>query len=286
MQNGKTLLIGVIAFLFFIISFRGCFKSERTVERHTYSSQSAQRPQSQAVPQKSPVDVLIRDLSAEQNFSIILYDMDYDEAKKQYKHQYNVLLEKADTVEAKTTEWLPVSSTFFNQNAENMGMELASKKDGKVSKVAAPAGYSNYVGNEKYGQWKERDGNRFWEFYGKYAFMTSMFRMATFPVGYSTWNDYNSNYYGRRSYYGPTTNGQRMYGTNSSYSKTNTSSAWNKRPTDFKSRVRSQVQRSTPTKSSSASTATQRSSTQQKTTRSSSRYSSSSTRSRGGGSGK
>lgn len=287
MQNGKTLLIGIVAILFFIISFRGCFKSDnRSVDR-SYTSQPAQRSvPKQAAPQKSPVDILIRDLSAEQNFSIILYDMDYDEAKKQYKHQYNVLVEKDDSVQVKKTDWLVVSHAFFNQNAENMGMELASKKDGKLSKVAAPAGYSNYVGNEKYGHWKERDGNRFWEFYGKYTFMSSMFRMAAYPVGYSSWNNYNSNYYGQRSYYGQTTNGQRMYGTNSSYAKANTSSTWNNKPSGFKSRVRSQVQRSTPAKSSTASTSTKRTSTQQKTTRSSSRYSSSSTRSRGGGSGK
>jgi hypothetical protein len=276
MQNGKTLLIGIVAILFFIISFRGCFKSDNRSAERSYSSQQSQK----AVPQKSPVDVLIRDLSAEQNFSIILHDMDYDEAKKQYKHQYNVLVEKDDSVQVKKTDWLIVSSAFFNQNAENMGMELASKKDGKLSKVTAPAGYSNYVGNQKYGQWRERDGNRFWEFYGKYALMSSMFRMAAYPVGYSSWNNYNSNYYGRRSYYGQSTNGQRMYGTNSSYAKANTSSAWNNKPSDFKSRVRSQAQRST------ASTPTKRTTTQQKTTRSSSRYSSSSTRSRGGGSGK
>lgn len=272
MQNGKTFIIGIVAILFFMISFRGCFKSEKMSVERSYTSQPALK--------KSPVDILVRDLSTEQNFSIILYDMDYDEAKNQYKHQYNVLVEKDDSVQVIKTDWLVVSSVFFNQNAENMGMELASKKDGKVSKVAAPAGYSNYVGNEKYGQWKERDGNRFWEFYGKYALMSSMFRMAAYPIGYSSWNNYHSNYYGRRSYYGQTASGQRMYGTNSSYARANTSSTWNNKPSDFKSRVRSRVQRS------AASTVSKRTSTQQKTTRSSSRYSSSSTRSRGGSFGK
>lgn len=285
MQNGKTALIGIVAIIFFLISFRGCFKSDNSSVNRSYTSQSRSSSQ-QVAHQKSPVDILIRDLSAEQNFSIILFDMDYDEATKKYKHQYNVLIEKPDSVHVKKTEWLAVTAAFFNENAENMGMELASKKDGKVSKVAAPAGYSNYVGNEKYGHWRERDGNRFWEFYGKYAFMSSMFRMASYPVGYSSWNNYHSNYYGQRSYYGSTTNGQRMYGTNSSYAKANTSSSWNKKSSDFKSRVRSNVQRSTSTKSSTSARSTQRTATQQKTTRSSSRYSGSSTRSRGGGSGK
>lgn len=283
MQNGKTVIIGIVVIIFFMISFRGCSDNDSRSADRRYSQGTQSSSQQQAAVQKSPVDILIRDLSAEQNFSIILYDMDYDEAKKQYKHQYNVLVESVDSAIVKKTDWLVVSAAFFNQNADNMGMELASKKDGKVSKVAAPAGYSNYVGNEKYGQWKERDGNRFWEFYGKYAFMSSMFRMGMYPVYYSSWNNYHSNYYGRRSYYGQTSNGQRMYGTNSSYTKSNTSSKWNSKPSDFKTRVRNNVQRSTSGKSTAS---TKRTSTQQKTTRSSSRYSSSSTRSRGGSFGK
>lgn len=284
MQNGKTVVIGVVVIIFFMISFRGCSDNDgRAVNRSNSQGSQNSAPQQVAV-QKSPVDILIRDLSAEQNFSIILYDMDYDEGSKKYSHQYNVLVDSDDSVKVKTTDWLLVSAAFFNQNVDNMGMELASKKDGKLNKIVAPAGHSNYVGNEKYGQWRERDGNRFWEFYGKYAFMSSMFRMGMYPVYYSSWNNYHSNYYGRRSYYGQTSNGQRMYGTNSSYQKSNTSSTWNNKPSDFKSRVRNNVQRSTASKSST--TSTKRTSTQQKTTRSSSRYSSSSTRSRGGSFGK
>lgn len=280
MQDGKTLLIGVVAIIFFLISFKGCFKSE---SKSSYSNQH-QTTQTSSKEQtttykKEPIDILIRDLSNEQNFSIILFDMDYEEASNRYKHKYDVLVEKEDSVHVKKTDWLVVSGAFFGKNAENMGMEIASKKDGKLNKIASPAGYSNYVGNEKYGKWKERDGSRFWEFYGKYAFMSSMFRMAMYPAYYSSWNNYNSNYYGRRSYYGSSSNGQRMYGTNSSYSKSNTSSTWNNKSSDFKSRVRNKVQRST-------ATTTKRTTTKPKTTRSSSRYSNSSTRSRGGSFGK
>jgi hypothetical protein len=207
--------------------------------------------------------------------------MDYNEGSNKYKHQYNVLIEKPDSVYVKKSDWVEVSDIFFNANVNNMGMEVASKKDGKLNKSASPPGHSNYVGNEKYGKWRERDGNRFWEFYGKYAFMSSMFRMAMFPVRYSYWNNYHSNYYGRgRSYYGPTSNGRSMYGTNSNYTKSNNNSKWNNKSSDFKSRVRSKVSRSsTASKSRASRSTTSRS-------RNSSRYSGSSTRSRGGGYGK
>ncbi len=275
MQNGKTILILVVASLFLYISFKGCDDSSNRNQQSTNRIQKAKY-------EKTPVDILIRDLSEEKNFSIILFDMDYEEASNKYKHQYQVLIEKPDTVYTKKTDWVAVSTIFFDANAENMGMEIASKKDGVVKKAVAPAGYTNFVGNEKYGQWKERDGNRFWEYYGKYAFMSSMFRMAMFPVRYSYWNNYQSNYYGRgRSYYGPNSNGRNMYGTNSNYTKTNTKSSWNNKPTDFKSRVRSKVSRSATASKSRISR-----SNSAKRTRSSSRYSKSSTRSRGGGFGK
>ncbi len=227
---------------------------------------------------KSPLDIVIRDLSNEMNYSIILHDMDYDDAGKTYKHQYNILIEKSDTVITKITEWYTVSPTFFDTHKENMGMEIVSKKNWKLNKTASPPGYSNYIGNEKYGHWVKRDGNSFWEFYGRYAFMSSMFRMSTFPVRYSYWNDYNRNYYNHgRPYYGTDAYGRSMYGTRSSYSNSNTSSKWNSKPSSFKNRVRQNV---------SKSSSSNKSSVKNKRSRTSSRYSRSSTRSRGGGFGK
>ncbi len=265
MENKKIILIVVVAFLFLYIAFKGSNENN-----YNNSSENLKF-------EKTPVDNIIKELSAEQNFSVILFDMDYLEQNKTYRHKYNVLIEKNDSIHVRNFDWVDVSDTYFNANIDNMGMEIALKKDGKVSKAAAPAGYSNYVGNEKYGQWKQRDGNRFWEFYGKYAFMSSMFRMTMFPVRYSYWNNYHSNYYrSGRSYYGPSINGSNMYGTNSNYTKSNTSSVWNKKPSNFKSSIRSKV---------SQSAAASKRATQQRT-RSSSRYSRSSTRSRGGGYGK
>ncbi len=193
---------------------------------------------------KNPVDILIRDMAELPSFVIILHDMDYDESKDKAMHQYQILTNGKDTVESKITQWFPVSDQFFLDNEDNMGMELASKKDGKVNKTVSPAGYSNYIGNEKYGHWQERNGSSFWEFYGKYAFLSSMFRMTMFPVSYGYYHDYRSNYYRTgRPYYG--SNGRRTYGTRSS---ANRNSKWNTRSSAFKNKVRSRTRQSVTNK--------------------------------------
>jgi len=273
MDNGIAKIIIVVVIGFFVI--KTC--SNRRSNNYEFSNVE----QINNNWEKSPVDNLIRDLSNEQNFSIILMDM--DSRSNGYYHQYQVLIEKPDTVLTKTTDWEKVSDTFFANNINNMGMEIASKKDGTVSKVASPAGYNHYIGNERYGHWVDRGGSSFWEFYGQYAFMSSMFHMMTYPVRRSYYDDYyGGGYYGRRSYYGPS--GSNMYGTQS-YTNTNTgkSSTWGSKPSSFKSQVRSQVSRSSSTSSSRSYSS---GSSYSKQSRSSSRYSGSSSRSRSGGFGK
>jgi hypothetical protein len=135
---------------------------------------------------------------------------------------------------------------MFNKHLNDMGMELASKFDGKVKKETSPAGYSNYVGNERYGSWRTHsDGSRFWEFYGKYAFMSSMFNLATMPIRYSMWNDYHSNYRGHgRTYYGTGSYG-RYYGSNSRYSNNVAKNrTWASKPKTYKEKLRAKVKQS------------------------------------------
>jgi hypothetical protein len=227
--------------------------------------------------EKTPVDVLIQQLSDTRDFSIILNDMNYDESKNQYLHKYQILVPREDTVLSTTTEAMPVSDMFFEKHMNDMGMEIVSKVDGKITRKPAPPGYNHYVGNEKYGQWRQRDGGSFWEFYGKYAFMSSMFNMMSYPVHRSYYNDYRSNYYGSRGYYGPSNNGRNYYGTRSSWNQSRSSTAWNSKPGSFKDRVRSRVKQSASTSRRNLSA---------KRSRSTSRYGSSSYRSRGGGFGK
>jgi len=199
---------------------------------------------------KNPVDILIRDMTDTEAFSIILYDMDVQgNFSKKYFHQYRIIETKGDNTDEVTTEWLQVPEGYFEQNINNMGMEIAAKnEEGKVTKTASPPGYSNYVGNSRYGEWRrDSSGTSFWHFYGQYAFMRSMFNLATFPARRSYYDDYYGGYYGRRPYYGPRNSGVPTYGTNSKYSSQHKSnSSWSKNPrkNSFTNRVNNSVSRS------------------------------------------
>jgi len=165
---------------------------------------------------KSPVDEYITGYADQDNFSIILTDMDVEGTFfKTYKHRYQVVLQKGDEDPVSTTSaWMEVSKEFFWANEKNLGMTLCYKHDGKLEKNVSPPGYQ-YVGNSRYGEWRSHNGNSFWAFYGQYMFMSHMFGMMNRPVYRSHYNSYRGGYYGSRGYYGPTTNGKPMYGTNS-----------------------------------------------------------------------
>lgn len=207
---------------------------------------------------KTPVDDLIKQMSNDQNFSIILYDIEYNSGffSDTYKHKYRVVREKADgTPYSSETDWFKVNRDFFEQNANNMGMEIATKMDGKVTKNAAPPGYNRYVGNSRYGNWRTgSNGMSFWEFYGQYAFMSSMLNLMT-PIYRTSYYDYRDNYRGRHSYYGtPSSRGYYQYGTygRNNYTKTSTLPRVDTKPTGFKNKVNSMVTRSSSSPYSSS----------------------------------
>ncbi len=215
---------------------------------------------------KNYIDEVVRDMPTGRVFSVILHDMDVQgNFMHDYYHQYKIIEEtEPGKPEEELTGWVEVSEDYFNQNVNNMGMELVHRgEDGKVVKSVSPPGYNNYVGNPKYGHWQSSGGHSFWAFYGQYAFMSSMFNLMTYPVRRSYYDDYRGGYYGRRPYYGPTVGGSPYYGTNSPYTRsTRPNSTWSRNTSTFKNRVAS------------------------RTSRSSSRYGGSRSRSRGGGFGK
>ena len=178
---------------------------------------------------KTPIDILIRDMENETTFEIMLYDMEEGGWFSDYKHQYTIIREKDSIVlndstqvpevakvpYKKKTEWYVITKEFYNKNLDNMGMTLASKnEDGEISKVPAPAGYNRYVGNRSYGHWN----GGFWQFYGQYMFMSTMFHLMS-PISYGGYNNYRSSYAGRRPYYGTTSGGKPQYGTRSATSQ-------------------------------------------------------------------
>lgn len=199
--------------------------------------------------QKKPIDNLVRDMAQLNNYSILLHDMDYREEKDQYYHQYRILKQPpgTDTLVEETTNWLRVPATYFNEHIDHMGMALVTKDNGKVEKKASPPGYNQYVGNEKYGQWRQgSNGTSFWEFYGQYAFMRSLLGFGYSPIYYGGWNDYRRNYYPYgRTYYGRGDRGGTRFGTGGTHVNNRSGrSNWTSKSSSFKQNVRSRVQRS------------------------------------------
>lgn len=177
-------------------------------------------------------------VSGKQNYSVLLYDMESTEDV--YQQKYKVVLENAEGIPYDTiTDWMAVSDTTFDYFIEDQGMELMGISDQQVSRHSSPPGYNRYVGNTQYGTWRtDNNGDSFWEFYGKYAMLRSIFGYSR-PVYQYSYHDYNDYYRGRTSYYGPpaTTGKGYAYGTGSA-------NASKQNPRGLSAKVQSRVTRS------------------------------------------
>lgn len=162
-----------------------------------------------------PSNKFIRQLSSNETYTIVLHDMDVEGSK--FKHQYQVIHQNDSIIKDSVTAWHEVSESYFFKNEDNLGMALVTKQeDGTLNKIPAPAGFDNYVGNEKYGEWKqESNGSSFWSFYGRYMFISHLFGYNRYPVFYNSHRGYMGSYRGRQPYYGSSTS-SRSYGTKSS----------------------------------------------------------------------
>lgn len=251
-----------------------------------------------------PADTISRDLDSVKNFSIVLFDMDVTEDEK-FMHKYKIVSRKnnapepntADTAalaqtatpadlgfEERTTDWMEVSPEDFDFYSSDMGMEIYSKVDGNLNKVTAPPGYSQYVGNEKYGHWQTNPstGQSFWAFYGQYMFISSMFRLMS-PVPYGYYSGYSS-YRGVSPYYGP----QNNYGTGSSHAS-GMNADYNRRAatnTRLSQRVQGAIGSSSRATGGVRTASTTQSRSSSPSSRSSTRYSSSSRSRTSSGGGK
>jgi hypothetical protein len=115
------------------------------------------------------------------------------------------------------TDWIQVDESVYNADLDFLGMAILAKPYGVFEKdrivQPSPPGMA-YVGNPKYGEWKKDDtGNRFWSWYGKYAFFSSLFFSRPHPYYYNSWNNWRHNYRNSRPYYGKDRNGARRFGT-------------------------------------------------------------------------
>lgn len=142
-----------------------------------------------------------------------------EDTKETYFHKY-ILEENGETRE---TDWEQVNESFYEANLEFLGMAILAKPYGVFEQdrliQAAPPGMA-YVGNPKYGEWKEDgSGDRFWSWYGKYAFFSSLFFSPASFFHYNSWNGWNNNYRYQKPYFGQTKDGLTQYGTHGAYVK-------------------------------------------------------------------
>ena len=228
-----------------------------------------------------PSQEIIQQLKG-QDFSIVLNDMNISEKdnKRLFEHKYHILKVIEDSLVVDSLSWKPVNQAFFEKHEQDLGMEIVSNHNGKLSKTAQPVGFGWAIGNPKYGEWEEvsktqdststasttnNQSERRWRSRGpSLLFWYWMLRRPTYQRDYAGYRTASA---AGRSYYGSQSNGTSKYGTNSTYQKA-------KRPSFFNRKRSSNSWKSYTTSS-------------KKTSRSSSRYnSSSSTRSRSGGFGK
>ena len=167
---------------------------------------------------KTPLDQYIVENSNEEEFSVILEDMDVNGTFfKTYTHKYRLIKHKEDdTPYEEISDWTEVGDKFFEKHEDNLGMVILEKQgQGKISKLASPPGY-RYVGDSNYGEWRTHNGSTFWGFYGRYMFMNQMFGMINRPIYRRDYDTYHGGrYYGSRNYYGPKKGNSTLYGTNS-----------------------------------------------------------------------
>ncbi|KAA3616011.1 MAG: hypothetical protein DWQ05_09640 [Calditrichaeota bacterium] len=210
----------------------------------------------------TPLERLKSNLNKYPEYSIILEDMREDgNFFKDYYHRYKTVYGQKEsssdslTFQSEIGDWVEIPKKEFDNYANYLGMVVASKSaDGKTNNDKYPPGYQ-YVGNQRYGQWRtDSNGSSFWSWYGKYAMMSTVFGMFNRPVYRNDWNSYSdyrrrgAPYYGDGSYYGSKGS---MYGTSGRVTKQTKPNFYQRkvaneraRSSKFSNKVKNRVRRS------------------------------------------
>jgi hypothetical protein len=122
-------------------------------------------------------------------------------------HKYLIIEDGKKT----ETDWIKVNEDDYENNFNNLGMEIVSKPygfyDSEKLVTPAPVGMS-YVGNSKYGQWHTNpSGGSFWKYYGMYSMMNDL---SGTRYSRDDYNTYYSNRTANKGYYGKD---NKSYGT-------------------------------------------------------------------------
>jgi hypothetical protein len=149
----------------------------------------------------NPVKEMRATLETVPEYTVLLNDMDLKDT--QYKHQYKIIEVPADgKIKSKITDWEDVSDDYFALHQDDLGMELLSKKsDGKMNNLVTPPGFTNFVGNAKYGSWSN-DSIPSWKFKSAYAGLEDDLGLKGLAVTQTEYQEYKSKYLNNRPYYG------------------------------------------------------------------------------------
>ncbi|MEA2059898.1 MAG: hypothetical protein U9P10_05145 [Thermodesulfobacteriota bacterium] len=186
----------------------------------------------------------IRDsLKGESVYSVVLDDMKQEGVFfKDYYHKY--LIVHPD--KSRRTEWIKVNENFYKLNQDFLGMALLTKKEGEIETTPSPPGY-DLVGDPKYGQWqKDSSGSSFWEFYGKYALISTLFGGWYRPVYQNDYRGYQQSRSSNRPFFGR----QKEFGSSGKIVKSNRPDFFSRRMTrksSFSDKLQSRIGRSKTT---------------------------------------
>ena len=176
----------------------------------------------------NPINALMESLSKKGTYTITLDDMNLN--GEQYEHTYKIYQIKSDnSVVISYSKKINVSDDFFMLHEDDMGMEVVSKTDkGAINTLISPPGFTNFVGNENFGEWKEayvdtldiRDDadSTFWVFNEANSNLAEELGIQGLNITLLEYNNFQENYLFNRPFYGPkTAPDSTKYGTRSSH---------------------------------------------------------------------
>ncbi|CAA0195722.1 Probable lipoprotein precursor [Tenacibaculum maritimum] len=189
-----------------------------------------------------PTERIIKQYKGKE-FSIVLDDMKIEEEPSLmvYQQKYKILTLKKDSLHVKKTPWETVNKKFFKAHENDLGMEIVSSHNGKLSRVARPVGFGWAIGNKKHGEWEavqkdstnksstNHSSQRRWKTYSSSPFFWLWLgsRRNIFRNDYSGFQSSNhrgSSYYGNKD-----ARGNYTYGTRSTHEKTARSSFFSRK---------------------------------------------------------
>ncbi len=175
-------------------------------------------------------------LADEQNYSIVLADMDISEDGEVFKHKYTIVKDKNGTPVKEDTDFMEVTPEFFADKIEDLGMEIATMDNGTLHMTSSPAGYTRYVGDERYGKWQVgENGEKVWVFNQQYNYIPGFYGMY-WPIFFMDFDSYKRKHKYKSSYYGTGAGLTRMYGTNSTWHQTASKNGFKTKVNGFVSR--------------------------------------------------